>query len=347
VTHRIRLKATIVRSYAYYPFALLTKVITTSLNFGSDSAAAKDTVILVPRLHWLVVFYPRAMIATSKARSGRSGKRARIVCMRCHEKKIRCNLQRPGSMCTACTAEGAVCEHRPSGKGRRPAKAKNIDLELLSSTAGSSQRARLVQTEPVPTPLNAEINNIRALLGHQATLHNPDLTREHGVSNNAGTSLVRFNPRPASDDFATGVFHNYMTTYLDVCYTWIPIIDRLDDGNVPSSTAFPLPLQHALASAAGTIYSPLLPDINSQHEHYQRARQLIHSGRAFDTLSLLKAAMLLSICDNPMSDSATDGSFWWTGVAIRLAQDLRLHRNANGMANRENPGVLRRIWWTL
>jgi hypothetical protein len=287
------------------------------------------------------------MIATSKTRSGRSGKRARIVCVRCHEKKIRCNLQRPGSICTACTAEGAVCEHRPSGKGRRPAKAKNIDLELSSSTAGSSQRARLVQTEPVLTPLNAEINNIRALLGHQATLHHPDLTREHRVGNNARTRLVRFNPRPASDDFATGVFHSYMATYLDVCYTWIPIIDRLDDGNVPSSTAFPLLLQHALAAAAGTIYSPLLPDINSQHEHYQRARQLFHSARAFDTLSLLKAAMLLSICDSPMSDSATDGSFWWTGVAIRLAQDLRLHRNVSGMANMENPGVLRRIWWTL
>jgi hypothetical protein len=51
VTHRIRLHATIVRSYAYYPFALLTKVTTTSLTFGSDSAAAKGAVMLVLRLH--------------------------------------------------------------------------------------------------------------------------------------------------------------------------------------------------------------------------------------------------------------------------------------------------------
>jgi hypothetical protein len=51
VTHRIRLHATIVRSYAYYPFALLTKVTTTSLTFGSDSAAAKGAVILVLRLY--------------------------------------------------------------------------------------------------------------------------------------------------------------------------------------------------------------------------------------------------------------------------------------------------------
>ncbi|KAH8695624.1 hypothetical protein BGW36DRAFT_383036 [Talaromyces proteolyticus] len=45
-----------------------------------------------------------------------------------------------------------------------------------------------------------------------------------------------------------------------------------------------------------------------------------------------------------------DNTWWWTGVVIRLAQQMRLHRHSSStlpQCEGDSPGLRRRIWWTL
>lgn len=92
---------------------------------------------------------------------------------------------------------------------------------------------------------------------------------------------------------------------------------------------------------------PLLSGLSSPREHYERARQLFHAERSLDVWNLLRAAIFLSYADNSILGSSMDGSFWWIGIAIRLAQDLRLHRKPRSQGTTEATGLQRRIWWTL
>lgn len=90
-----------------------------------------------------------------------------------------------------------------------------------------------------------------------------------------------------------------------------------------------------------------MPGASSSREHYERARHHFYSGQQHNTLTLVKAALLLSCCNNCNLRSPTDGTFWWLGVAIRLAQDMRLHRAPRNPVSTNDMGVRRRIWWTL
>lgn len=67
-------------------------------------------------------------------------KRAGLVCVACHEKKIRCDLQsRDNAGCTHCATTGQECRHRPSKRG---------------NNRGGSQRPQpsQVPSPPVPQP---------------------------------------------------------------------------------------------------------------------------------------------------------------------------------------------------
>ena len=47
----------------------------------------------------------------------------------------------------------------------------------------------------------------------------------------------------------------------------------------------------------------------------------------------------------PPNVASMDNSFWWTGVAIRLAQQIGMHREPS--PRDKDAGLKRRIWWTL
>lgn len=45
-----------------------------------------------------------------------------------------------------------------------------------------------------------------------------------------------------------------------------------------------------------------------------------------------------------------DSAWWWTGLAIKYAQQLGLHREPKGLrdvSESHAQGLQRRIWWTL
>lgn len=262
-------------------------------------------------------------------------RRARIVCHRCHQKKIRCNLQRVGATCSACLDAGANCEFRPSHKGHHRKRA------ALGSRQAPDPHPSLrspAQHDPAPQPTSASSNGsnayIRALLGHQSGLP--------GARVNDDDETV-MPLTQAGDDFVSGMTRSYLETYSEFCYTWCPIID-IDDSTTTTDSAL---LNHALAAVTSMIRPSLMPGSSLSSEHYERARHLFYTERRHDPLMQVKAASLLSCCDCSRNGSAMDSSFWWLGVAIRLAQHMRLHRTPRNAVTSHNVGMQRRIWWTM
>lgn len=259
-----------------------------------------------------------------------SGRRARIVCQRCHSKKIRCDLQRVGSTCSNCLNVAASCEYRPSHKGhyrRKPGSEARIPQnDSMSSTL----------MEPSASQSSVALNGtkyLRALLGHQTG-------RDR---NSTGGDEAVMPVTQASDNFMPGIMRTYLETYSEVCYTWCPVID-VDDSTMTTES---LLLDHSLASVASRVKPPLMPGLDNSKEHYERARHLFYDPRQHSTLTLVRAALLLSCCDNNRLGSPMEGSFWWLGVATRLAQDVRLHRAPRNLTSAYDLGLQRRIWWTL
>ncbi|KAF2487638.1 fungal-specific transcription factor domain-containing protein [Neohortaea acidophila] len=258
-------------------------------------------------------------------------RRARLVCHRCHQKKIRCDLRRIGAACSNCLGAEASCEFRPSGKGHHRRK-RGSDVRTSHGITASSTQVESPAPQ-LPSIVASGGNYIRALLGHQFGHENDNNNRSEAASS----------PTQASDRFAPGTIRSFLETYSEICYTWCPIID-VDNSTM---TAGSLLLDHSIAAVASIIRPSVMPGLNLWRQHYERARHLFHAERQNDALVLVKAALLLSYCDNDRSGSRTDGSSWWLGVAVRLAQDLRLHRAPRNATTTPDLGLRKRIWWAL
>lgn len=258
-------------------------------------------------------------------------RRARVVCHRCHEKKIRCDLQRIDATCSNCFLADTSCEFRPSHKGHHRRKRvrdgqqtqEHANVSILTESSAS----------PLPPVDPNGLKYLRALLGHQS--------RHYG---NRIVDADRILSLPqANDEFMPGIVRTYLEVYSEACYTWCPIVD-IDGSTVTAGCVL---LDHSLASIASRIRPPMMPGFDLSTEHYERARYLFYTERQHDPLTQVKAALLLSCCDNNKLRTSMEGSFWWLGVAIRIAQDIRLHRAPHGVANAYNVGLQKRIWWTL
>jgi hypothetical protein len=268
---------------------------------------------------------------TDDTRRRASARRARIVCHRCHRKKIRCDLQREGATCSACLNAATSCEFRPSHKGHRRKKVAYQPQQSQDDTA-SVRLTEQPTSQLTSIPAN-ESTYIRSLLGHQSDLQ----------SSSNGRDETHMSLTQASDNFIPGVIRNYLETYSEICFPCCPILD-VDDTTVTTGS---LLLDHSLAAVASNVRSSLMPGLSLPREHYERARHLFYSERQHGTLTLIEAALLLSCCDNSRLGSPTDSTFWWLGAAIRLALSMRLHRAPQAQMYTPDVGMQRRIWWTL
>ena len=106
-------------------------------------------------------------------------------------------------------------------------------------------------------------------------------------------------------------------------------------------------MDHAIAAVSGLVKPMLITGTSRHEEHYERARYLFYCDRRPHSLALIKAAMILCCYDTSSLRCPTDSGFWWLGAAIRLAQDMRLHRAARSSVLAPDAGLHRRIWWTL
>ncbi|KAF2164001.1 hypothetical protein M409DRAFT_57101 [Zasmidium cellare ATCC 36951] len=258
---------------------------------------------------------------------GHTGKRARVVCVRCHEKKIRCDLQlaRDGSLprhCSHCVSADAECTFRPSNKGRRSRKREGIAVRAVELYQKNGDEGNALRESSVPRD------------GNHATA--VDRSKHH-VATTQRTSMSRLDD---IDDIPPMLQQSNLETYWEFIYPWCPVIDP-----GPEAASEPI-LKHAIAMLAGSVNTPLIPHAKPR-DHYRRARNLFHA-EGTDALTRVQVALLLSCSSaGPPNVGSTGSPFWWIGVAIRLAQDIGLHREPPSGVSKEVAGLRRRIWWTL
>ncbi|RFU26297.1 hypothetical protein B7463_g10050, partial [Scytalidium lignicola] len=117
---------------------------------------------------------------------------------------------------------------------------------------------------------------------------------------------------------------SYADTFLKMCSTFCPILDK----QTLKTTEFraSLLLQQALALVGGVLQPSLLHE-ETPSAHYEKAKLLLHGGYEPNPLASLIAVMLFywwSTC--PPNIVSMNGSWWWTGIAIRQAQEVGYHR---------------------
>lgn len=137
-----------------------------------------------------------------------------------------------------------------------------------------------------------------------------------------------------------------METYFQYCHNWCPVLGRksvLEDSLFKDSQL----LKQALALLATVLNPPLLvhplPAI-----YYQQAKMLFYGDGESSPIVRIIAVMLFSwYSAGPPNMVSMDNQFWWTGVAIRQAMEIGLHREPTKdhvFKLGETVGLRRRIW---
>lgn len=136
-------------------------------------------------------------------------------------------------------------------------------------------------------------------------------------------------------------------TYFEFCSTWCPVLDRNTLSNELEHS--PL-LANALAVAGSHVRPPVISHVGPA-TYYDRTKQIFYGDKEDNLIMCLKAiALIYWWSPRPPSRVHRDTSWWWTTVAIRHAQHAGFHREPKpGVPSRSNtdPGLRRRIWWTL
>ncbi|PGH31773.1 hypothetical protein GX50_05439 [[Emmonsia] crescens] len=350
-----------------------------------------------------------------KVRRGpRGNKRARLVCLRCHEKKIKCDLQVNNSecespRCSRCEVAGYECRIRPSKRGAgnrvsiRHASLDDLDAadslplvslpyDLTSSSTPSNQSQVQVKAEPSVQRVAPDDRMVtestsslfsggitRQPLSYPST---PEGIRQPSAQFRTGSLAVKTHDSGQGqnalysnesgllqmlDNTATinqlnsnqpvlqpmdlpppALQESFMDTYFQFCYTWCPILDNstLFSEQEESNSVL---LNQALALLGSRIQPSVL-----QHYppivYYNRAKALFHGNHESNPITCMKALLLFYWWGSAPNSPSLDTVWWWTGVAIRLAQQIGLHREPKPgqvMRPNETPGLRRRIWWTL
>ncbi|KAL2827257.1 fungal-specific transcription factor domain-containing protein [Aspergillus pseudoustus] len=299
-------------------------------------------------------------------------RRARLVCYRCHSKKIKCDLaqQIQSRSCRHCTQAKSVCQLRPSKRGlgkQRVARDVALDPPVedvaaqLSPPSWSPGAGHAVVASQIPSP-----DSIQSDRGNQHLDENEDsppfnqascygdtgymqlLSRDAGIHvPTPAASIQQAIPVPVSDSnftISAALQASFLESYFAHCHTWCPVLDP--DVLLPHLDQSPL-LQHALALCGNRVNPPLI-HMQDSADYYAVAKAHFHSGSEKNVFVRLASIMLFWWWSTGSATMLSmDNAWWWTGIAIRIAQEMGLHREPPLSLPRSTAGLRRRIWWTL
>lgn len=198
-------------------------------------------------------------------------------------------------------------------------------------------------TDDCSPATQSSIHAIGSYVGNTGYLH---IFKGHGV---AEAEVSDQNDTPLENLPSPALQESFLETYFSRCYAWCPVLDRDDSGLVLALSTSPL-LQNALSVIGSHLDPPVLPHASAL-TYYERAKQLFYQNWEKNPLLGLSAITLFYWWGHGPPDVVSiDTVWWWTGVAIRQAQQLGLHRElrpGQQMFPHESPGLRRRIWWTL
>ncbi|KAL2827254.1 hypothetical protein BJY01DRAFT_255777 [Aspergillus pseudoustus] len=301
-------------------------------------------------------------IANSQASdSGPKNKRARLVCFRCHEKKIKCDLSsRDAQQCSNCLDAGCQCRRGLARRSENNAERARLPEEHSEPVVDTFVDCSLLPPVPPYEAQNGEKQQ-NGVLEQELLSTSPSQRRPHPsyigssgymqiFSHESGGSLQEQEPQQrVVDRIPPGLQESHLDTYFEYAQVWCPIIDR-EAFESNSELQGSLLLRHALALCGNQIKPPLLVHASSM-DHYTRAKELFYGNHEPNPLVRIIALMLFYWWSaEPPNVVSLDTTSWWTGTAIRLAQQVGLHREPaleSPTLAGESLGLRRRIWWTL
>ncbi|KAK5022308.1 hypothetical protein LTS07_010184 [Exophiala sideris] len=142
---------------------------------------------------------------------------------------------------------------------------------------------------------------------------------------------------------------SFAESYFNYCWPWCPVLDKqafYREADGPPSHL----LVNALALLGMQIRPPIMQHARAK-DYYDRAKMLFYMDEESSALVCLQSIMLFYWwAPRGPSQVHKDASWWWTGVAIKYAQQMGLHREPSkveDVGGAVAQGLRRRIWWTL
>ncbi|KAL2831015.1 fungal-specific transcription factor domain-containing protein [Aspergillus pseudoustus] len=273
-------------------------------------------------------------------------RRAGVVCVQCHLRKIKCDLQqRQSGSCTNCvkTGQGQACQRR---RGLRQEAKTQRGASSLPNVLdpGIHPLAPATQSESPKDPTaSAEARN--SFVGY--------LAEGSFLSNTCGpeagampTAADRAGLPAASSTLALPVdslLDAFVDEYFVNLFPLLPVVDRSDTIGKERS----LLLLQAVCVLGSHFRQNRQPSIPSPESFYAKVKCLLDQHYEKNPLTTLKALCLIACrsADSPTVVSL-DGPWHWLGVAMRYAFSMGLHREAT-YHDRPSAGICRRIWWHL
>ena len=141
----------------------------------------------------------------------------------------------------------------------------------------------------------------------------------------------------------------FAETYIEYCWPWCPVLDRSELYSSLGISISPL-LANAVALLGSCIRPPLAQHAQAA-DYYNRAKMLFYTDQEKDPLTCLQAISLFYWwAPRAPSTIHKDAAWWWTGLAIKYAQQMGLHREPTSSQHEidmKTQCLRRRIWWTL
>lgn len=170
-----------------------------------------------------------------------------------------------------------------------------------------------------------------------------------GDTNRSSESSVPSRLQEPSRPLPIAVRDYHLQVFDEYCFTFCPILDRNILEKDPAFSQSLL-LEKALTLVSHRI-QPSLLDGDNAAILYNQSKDLFYKFLEPNPTASLISIMLFywwSTCSPSML--STNGTWYWTGIAIRQAQEMGLHRlprTHHCLSRADTPALRRRIWWTL
>ncbi|KAJ5408399.1 hypothetical protein N7509_002282 [Penicillium cosmopolitanum] len=295
--------------------------------------------------------------------------RSRVVCQRCHARKVKCDLilhLRDGGICTNCEKRAEICRKREQPKPSKPQRHRPSQVPV---TSGLSSQDSIGTTSPSPSLIqDGEVSRFpEQIPGSALPVHSSPATSDNQGYIGEFSVLSTQGPLSCETPAVVGVLSKCIeaqiqtstgadqlppksltealsSLYFKYLYHRIPVVDHQDVASVCSSTL----LQQSLCLAGSVLRHPKsTKSLVESERFYARAKALFYSNHEHDPLTILKSVCLLTLWTvTPPAVVTIDSGWSWLGLAIRFAFQIGLHKEST-YSQRSSPGCARRIAWFL
>ncbi|KAL4798068.1 hypothetical protein BDV19DRAFT_386726 [Aspergillus venezuelensis] len=267
--------------------------------------------------------------------------RANIVCIACHARKVKCDLQdKQDKTCTNCRRVNNPCVRRDGVRTRRKQARRRPASTAISQSAPRATTGNDDGAASTDTRLPKGFISPATVMHYDPLTEGTTAAATYPRSVDVRGSILALTeadvlPRPTLLRALTDAYFQHVQTFY-------PIVDESD--LIGSEASILLQQAVCLAGSMTQHNSEMAQFCRSQ---YEKVKTLVHLNYEGDNVALLKAACLLTCHSMISTDKITlDGPWHWLGTGIRLAFQMGLHRNSTYQQH-TNPGCMRRIFWML